>query len=162
MTPEPSRRALLRLGLALPLVVALAGCGDSRSRQDEVASRGEDVMPFDLEKTTHRFTPQDDGLLEEVTADDPSDSEQIRLIREHLEHEAARFREGDFAAPARIHGGDMPGLPELKQNADRIEISYRATPAGATIRFRTDEPHLVTALHAWGEAQVSDHGSHSG
>ena len=160
MKPEPTRRALLRLGLAL-LLVALAGCSTGPTKQDEVAARGRQVMPFDLDKTTHRFTPVNDGLLEEVTADDPSDAEQARLVREHLTREAERFRGGDYSDPTRIHGKDMPGLAELERGAGRIEISYRQIGAGASLRFRTEDSALVKALHAWGEAQVSDHGSHA-
>ena len=157
MTPGCTRRVVLRLGLAIPL--ALAGCAGSR--QEDVALRGAQVMPFDLEKTTHRFIPQDDGLLEEVVADDPADSEQIRLIRDHLKREAERFREGDFSDPERIHGDKMPGLRELTEGIDRIEITYRPVATGGSIRFRTRDPKLVNALHAWGEAQTSDHGSHA-
>ncbi|ONI84905.1 hypothetical protein ALI22I_31040 [Saccharothrix sp. ALI-22-I] len=44
------------------------------ARQSEVAAKGSTVMPFDLDKTTHRFTPRPDGLLQEVVADEPADT----------------------------------------------------------------------------------------
>lgn len=117
-------------------------------------------MPFDLEATTHYFEPSEDGGLETVLADDPSDSEQIELIQQHLREEAAAFARGEFDDPAQIHGEDMPGLATLEAKADQIGIEYRSRDDGAEIRFTTDDPILVTALHDWFAAQTSDHGAH--
>lgn len=130
-------------------------------RQEEVAARGQQVMPFDLDRTTHRFTKLATGGLQTVTADDPADAQQVTLIRQHLSEEAAGFSEGDYGDPASIHGGEMPGLRELEQGHARIEIRYAATPAGARITYTTADPALVTALHAWFDAQVADHGQHA-
>lgn len=118
-------------------------------------------MPFDLEATTHRFAPTDDGLVQTVVADDPDDADQVALVREHLAHEAERFVAGDFADPAAIHGDDMPGLAALEEGAADIDVTYADTPAGGRITYTTDDAHLVTALHDWGAAQVSDHGDHA-
>lgn len=157
---------------ALPAVAALlgaAGCGSGSGggeqsladRQAEVAERGAQVMPFDLDATTHSFEPRSDGLVETVVADDPGADDQVELVRGHLAHEAERFTTGDYGDPASIHGDDMPGLGELSAGADRIDVTYADVPAGARITFTTDDPQLVDALHLWGDAQVSDHGSHA-
>lgn len=130
-------------------------------REREVAERGRRVMPFDLEATTHHFEPTADGLIETVTADEPSDQKQIALIRSHLELEAQRFRSGDYSDPARIHGDDMPGLEPLTGSWSTVSISYEEVAAGARIVFRSDDRSTVDALHAWAKAQVSDHGRHS-
>lgn len=78
-------------------VAALGACGDDdgaqTERQREVAARGAEVLPFDLDATTHHFEERD---------------------------------------------------------AD-----------GAVIECSTADPGLVTALHAWAAAQVSDHGDHA-
>ena len=153
-------RTWFLIGAAAVAVAALVGCS-SGDRQAEVAERGAQVMPFDLERTTHRFTPTADGLVEEVIADRSDDAEQVELIRNHLAEEADRFSAGDFADPARIHGRDMPGLADLEAGANRIEIRYEPLPAGARITFSTTDPALVAALERWGAAQVADHGSHA-
>jgi hypothetical protein len=155
----------VRAALVVALVGAV-GCGQdddqaASDRQAEVAERGASVMPFDLDATTHRFEPRDDGLLQTVVADDPDDDEQVTLVREHLTEEVERFAEGDFRDPASIHGDDMPGLAALSAGADRIDVTYADVSAGAAIAFITDDVELVDALHDWGEAQVSDHGSHA-
>lgn len=130
----------------------------SPARRAEVAARGAEVMPFDLGKTRHRFESLADGGLQTVTANDPSDSLQVRLVREHLQQEAAKFSRGEFADPMAIHGHAMPGVAELRLSAGKIRVAYATIPAGATIRYATDDPALVAALHRWFEAQRMDHG----
>jgi hypothetical protein len=130
-------------------------------RQEEVAERGASVMPFDLERTTHRFAKTENGGVQTVVADDPDDATQVGLIRDHLRHEAEEFRQGRFTDPARIHGQKMPGLATLRDSAGRIDVVYGDTPDGARIAYTTADPEVVTALHAWFDAQVSDHGSHA-
>lgn len=157
--------------LAVLAVSALTACGgegaddadDDRlaDRQAEVADRGAGVMPFDLDATTHRFDPTDTGLVQTVVADDPADATQVELIRGHIAEEADRFRQGDFGDPAAIHGDDMPGLAELEAGADAVAITLDDLPDGARLRFTTDDPALVDALHRWAEAQTMDHGAHA-
>lgn len=144
------------------LVAVLLGCADDEptARQDAVAERGAEVMPFDLDATTHDFRPFDDGLVETVVADDPSDADEIGLIRVHLTEESQRFQRGDDADPAAIHGEDMPGLVDLAAGADAIDVDYEDRPDGARLTFTTDDPQLIDALHRWGEAQTTDHGEH--
>ena len=129
--------------------------------RDEVAERGRDVMPFDLERTTHRFRQLPDGGKQTVVADDPRDRRQLALIRAHLRHEAASFRRGDFADPTRIHGEKMPGLAEVREGVGRIAVRYEREPSGASLRYTTNEPRLAAALDAWFRAQVRDHGRHA-
>ena len=134
---------------------------NTRARQQEVAARGVIVMPFDLERTTHIFQPRSDGGVQTVIADDPTERDQIRLIREHLQAEAAAFARGDFGDPAEIHGDEMPGLQELKANYDAIAVKFEPIAEGARITYQSDDPAVTEALHDWFEAQVSDHGPHA-
>lgn len=135
----------------------LAGC----TYQAQVAARGAQVMPFDLEQTIHIFQRLDDGGRQTVTVKDPLNEKQILLIQAHLQKEAEKFHRGDFSDPARIHGDDMPGLAELKTGFGQIDIQYKALPNGGEIRYTTTNPSLVMALHRWFMAQVSDHGRHA-
>jgi hypothetical protein len=158
------RRTLSATTLTVAVIVGLAACGDDddlAERQAEVARRGSEVMPFDLDATTHRFEPTDNGLVQTVTADDPDDDTQAALIREHLSEEAERFARGDFGDPASIHGEDMPGLAELEAGAGDVDIATATVPGGARITYTTDDADLIDALHRWGEAQVLDHGEHA-
>ncbi|MEI5519857.1 aspartate carbamoyltransferase [Streptomyces brasiliscabiei] len=135
--------------------------GRSAERQRIVAERGETVMPFDLDRTTHRFTPTATGGVQDVVADRSRDTEQVALIRAHLRQEARAFGRGDFADPARIHGSGMPGLAELRDGYDRFDVRYEARADGATLTYTTKDSVLVDALHDWFEAQLGDHGGHA-
>lgn len=146
------------VGLAA-VVTGCAGSEAGESRPETVASRGAEVMPFDLESTTHTFTKTSSGGLQTVTADDPDDSVQIALIRQHLAEEQENFARGDFSDPARIHGMDMPGVEELSTGYDRITVTYAELPAGASLDYTTDDGLLVDAIHSWFDRQEMDHGS---
>jgi len=150
------------LSAAAVLVITLGlGISTGCTRQAQVAARGAQVMPFDLEQTVHVFQRLEDGGRQTVTVKDPANAQQIALIQSHLQHEADKFRRGDFSDPAKIHGDDMPGLAELKTGFAQIEIRYTDLPNGGEIRYRTANPALVAALHLWFGAQVSDHGRHA-
>lgn len=167
MKHENRRLQALLAALALVVVAATAYVLISRNeqapaaRQAEIAANGRTVMPFDLERTTHRFAKAATGGVQTVTSDDPGDAGQVALIREHLTAEAAAFSKGDYGDPASIHGGEMPGLRELEAGHDRIDIRYAESPAGARITYTTSDPALLQALHAWFDAQVTDHGRHA-
>ncbi|MEU1745540.1 aspartate carbamoyltransferase [Micromonospora arida] len=166
--PRPPRALLL---VAVAAAALNGGCADdsapstptttTSNRQADVAERGASVMPFDLERTTHRFTRTDTGGVQTVVADDPRDSTQITLVQQHVSAEVERFRRGDFSDPARIHGTEMPGLATLRAHGGRITITYEAIPDGARATYATDDAGLRDALHHWFDAQVSDHGSHA-
>jgi hypothetical protein len=153
------------LAVGLAAVAIGTGCGGDDAvladRQTEVAQRGAEVMPFDLEATTHRFARTDTGLVQTVTADDPRDVQQVEAILAHLEEEADRFGRGDFDDPAAIHGHGMPGLAELRDGAADIDIRFETLDDGARLTYTADDPELIEALHRWGDAQVSDHGDHA-
>lgn len=134
----------------------------TEKRLEEVNQRGAQVMPFDLSRTTHIFKTDTNGGTQTVTANDPSDSTQIKLIQAHLQEEAEKFSNGDFSDPATIHGADMPGLAELQQRADRINVKYEPLPSGARLRYSSNDPTLVSALHEWLGAQNMDHNGHHG
>lgn len=127
--------------------------------QERVHQRSHHVMPFEMSKTVHVFKMAEAGGIQRILARDPSDGEQITLIRQHLKHEADRFRNGDYSAPAKLHGADMPGLAELQASSSLVEVSYSELPAGAQLSFKTDDLRLLTAIHRWFGAQLSEHGA---
>lgn len=140
--------------LVLSGTVALA-----QTKQEHVHHAGHGVMPFDLAKATHIFRMTDSGGVERVVAKDPAAKDQVTLIQRHLRHEAEAFQRGDYSDPASLHGADMPGLTELQSGAPRIKVSYSALPSGAEITFETTDLHLLTAIHRWFGAQLSEHGA---
>lgn len=130
------------------------------SRTADVAARGRQVMPFDLDRSVHVFRRTPDGGTQSVISKDGA-ADQVRLIRAHLKTEAAAFARGDYTSPASIHGRNMPGLRELTSARGKVRAVYEPIRNGGRIRFAAREPALVQALHRWFDAQVADHGAHA-
>jgi len=128
-------------------------------RQEMIHDAGSHVMPFELEQTTHIFSMTEDGGVQQVIANDPNDSTQVELIRQHIQHEAMLFGAGNFSDPMTLHGSDMPGIKELTAGAANLKVEYAELPDGAQITFTTQDISLITAIHRWFGAQLSDHGS---
>ena len=153
-------------GVAAAAVLAVLGCAtpepsaDLAARRVAVAAAGSQVMPFDLDATVHVFETTEFGGIQQVVAD-TGDSRQVALIREHLEAEAGRFARGDFHDPAMVHGPEMAGLHRLVMGHERLSIEYGEIGRGAEIVYRSKDPSLVAAIHAWFDAQLRDHGEHA-
>jgi len=164
MRSDNSRPGAGRLAAIATLALLGAGCSGGTTvadRQAVVAQRGAQVMPFDLDATTHTFTKTETGGVQLVTADDPEDQAQIDLIRGHLQVERDNFARGDFDDPARIHGMDMPGVAELSAGYTDITVTYEELPDGAGLTYTSGKPDLIDAIHAWFDRQVMDHGEHA-
>jgi hypothetical protein len=162
MAGEQHRQVVATVLLLTTVVLGLGACAGNDDplarRRAEVAERGADVMPFDLDATTHTFTKTADGGRQTVVADDPADAEQIALIRAHLAVERDSFARGVFDDPAAIHGHDMDGVAELRAGYAAVSVEYADRRAGAELVYRTDDPDLVDAIHAWFDRQLMDHG----
>lgn len=116
-------------------------------------------MPFEMSKTVHIFRMTEEGGVQRVVIRNGSDKAQIQLIQQHLKHEAGRFEKGDYSDPGMLHGKDMPGLRELQTSGSKISVSYAALSDGAEITFSTNDRHLLTEIHRWFGAQLSEHGA---
>ena len=153
---------LIGICAALTVAVAYFALSDEKeTRQETVARFGSEIMPFDLDETTHVFKPTSSGGVQTVLADDPTDEREVDLIREHLREEVRAFQQGDFSDPAFIHGDDMPGLDKISKHLGALEVSYGEVEGGAQIVYETPHAELIAALHVWFEAQVTDHGEHA-
>jgi hypothetical protein len=135
------------------------GSAIAQTQQEHVHDMSHGVMPFDMNKTVHIFKMSETGGIQSVIVKDRADAGQITLVREHLREEASRFQRGDYADPASLHGATMPGLKELQQGATRVRVAYSDLPDGAEITFETRDVHLLTAIHRWFGAQLSEHGA---
>jgi len=154
----------MRLAILLAAVVVVAttsgALANDSPRQTKIEHNSAQVMPFSMDATMHRFVATPAGGVQTVFVHD-GDPKQIVLVRSHLRKEANAFARGDFADPASIHGGDMPGLKAMHAGAKRIRVHYADVRNGAAITYATADPALVAAIHAWFRAQVSDHGKHA-
>jgi hypothetical protein len=145
--------------LAVLTLVLAPGFAYAETSQERVHKHSHHVMPFEMSATIHVFQMTETGGDQRVLARNPDDAEQISLIRQHLKHEADKFSRGDYSDPSRLHGADMPGLAELQASPSEVAVSYSELPAGAQLSFRTEDRGLLTAIHRWFGAQLSDHGA---
>ena len=154
-------QCMLRSAHPLVALLLLLGCASAiaQTQQQHIHQMSPTVMPFDTSKTIHFFRMTESGGVERVVTRDSSAADQVALIQQHLQHEAARFKRGDYSDPAALHGATMPGLKELQTGAGKIKISYAPLPTGAQISFETADVHLLTAIHRWFGAQLSEHGA---
>ena len=153
------KKSLLSLGVCIAAVLSLPAVAADAQRQAEVARLGPDVMPFSLKATTHIFTKTAKGGVQRVVTKRGADAQQVKLVREHLHDIQTQFLKGDFSGPTHIHGAEMPGLAELQAaKPGQISIEYKEVAAGAELTYRTSDAKLVTSLHRWFDAQLSDHG----
>jgi hypothetical protein len=86
-------------------------CPMASGHRDAVNRRGDEVMGFSHERTTHHFRLYPDGGEIEVAANNPHDISSRHQIRIHLAHIAKMFATGDFDAPVLIHGQVPSGVP---------------------------------------------------
>jgi hypothetical protein len=139
--------------------LALAGCVEGKDdKLADVRERGEMVMGFDLEKTTHTFAGDTDGGVQSVVVKDLKDTENLLKLREHLKEVAEKFSRGDFEDPETIHGENMDGVKELKTLYKEITISYKDIENGGEISYTTKNGEAIMAIHHWFEAQLREHG----
>jgi hypothetical protein len=129
------------------------------TQQEHVHQMSHTVMPFDVSVTLHIFKMTEQGGIERVITRKADMSNQVALIQQHLRHEAEEFQKGNYSDPAMLHGENMPGLNELQEGASHIKVSYTALQNGAEITFETTNLHLLTAIHRWFGAQLSEHGA---
>jgi hypothetical protein len=151
--------AVAAVAAILATAPATATAADT-PRQTQVERNSEKVMPFSMQTSKHVFVPTPSGGVQTVLVHD-GNAKQVGLVRSHLRKEAAAFARGDFADPASIHGGAMPGLKALRAGSSRITVRYADVPNGARITYATGDVALIAAIHAWFKAQVGDHGAHA-
>jgi DNA-binding transcriptional MerR regulator len=130
---------------------------DQDRRSEDLVKRGEHVMGFSHEATTHHFRLFKDGGEIAVQAKDPDDKASIEQIRTHLGHIAKMFSFGNFNAPMLIHDTNPPGVATMTRLKGQIRYEFSATERGARIRLITASPEITDAVHAFLLLQIVDH-----
>ena len=125
-----------------------------------VDQRGDEVMGFSHQRTTHRFLTEPSGGTIQVVVQDAGDAESLRQIRAHLAEVARQFTAGDFSMPKAIHDRVLPGIPEMIQRQEAITYLYEDVENGGRVVIRTADPEAVAAIHAFLQAQTADHRTH--
>lgn len=130
---------------------------DQDKRSEDVVKRGEHVMGFSHEATTHHFRLFKDGGEIVVNAKDSNDKANIEQIRTHLGHIAMMFSSGNFKAPMLIHDTNPPGIATMTRLKEQIRYEFSEVERGARIRLVTASPETTDAVHAFLLFQIVDH-----
>jgi hypothetical protein len=127
------------------------------AHHDAVDRRGDHVMGFSHEKTTHHFRLYKDGGAIEVIANDAKDTASRDQIQMHLGHIAKMFASGDFNAPMLIHDHVPPGVPVMQRLKSEIQYEFQKTELGGTVRITTKNEEALKAVHDFLRFQIDDH-----
>ncbi len=130
---------------------------DHGDHHSGVNQRGDQVMGFGHDKTTHHFILKSNGGAIEVEANDSNDAVSRDQIRTHLKHISQKFAAGDFTAPMLIHVQTPPGVPVMKRLKGEIKYQYEETDRGARVLIATSNAKALAAIHDFLRFQISDH-----
>ena len=154
------RTLLLILSLAVVPAMAKAKQNpspDQDKRSEDVVKRGEHLMGFSHEATTHHFRLFSDGGEIDITANDAKDKASIDQIRTHLGHIAKMFASGNFKAPMLIHDTNPPGTATMTRLKEQIRYEFSETDRGARVRLVATNPETTAAVHAFLLFPIVDH-----
>ncbi len=144
-------------GLLAAATLAAQNASSCDAHHAAVNEKGDHVMGFDHEKTTHHFTLTSHGGVIAVSANDETDTASRDAIRSHLSHIAKMFSAGDFDAPMLIHDRVPPGVPVMKEKKASIRYAYEKTKNGGEVVISTSDPKALEAVHEFLRFQISDH-----
>ena len=120
--------------------------------------RGDHMMGFSHEKTTHHFELTQDGGIIEVRTNDLKDTASRDQIRGHFNHIVHMFAAGNFNVPMLVHDRkDVPGTAVMSQQKDELHWQLEQTPRGAKIVVTADDKAALDALHDFLRFQIVDH-----
>ena len=147
----------MNIKLLAGLLLAVLGLTAQDDHHSAVDKRGDHVMGFSHEKSTHHFRLYADGGAIEVTANNAKDSDSRDQIRMHLSHIPGMFAGGNFQAPILIHEQVPPGVPALQRLKAEVTYRYEEIANGGRVRIVTNNKEALAALHEFLRFQISDH-----
>jgi hypothetical protein len=112
-----------------------------------------------LSASSHQYVAQPDGVDMVMTAPSDADTETITAIQAHMQDEATRFRNGDYADDMAMANPDL--VAALR--AHQVDITVTVVVAGATstIQFRSQDSATVTLLKSWADQMSTHHADHT-
>jgi hypothetical protein len=102
---------------------------------------------------------QPDGIDMVMTAQSDADIEAITAIQAHMQDEATRFRNGDYADDMAMGNPDL--IAALRAHQDDITVSVVVAGATSTIQFRSQDSATVALLKTWADQMSTHHTDHT-
>lgn len=132
-------------------------CPLHKDSHKEMNERGNQVMGFSQENTTHHFILKKNGGTILVEAKDPEDKQTIEQIRTHLNVVASSFAAGDFTMPHSVHLQVAPGVEELTTLKNKIRYEYSETKSGGSVLIATEDEKALASIHEFLKFQIQEH-----
>ena len=129
----------------------------TQKQVEEMNKRGDKAMGFDHLKTTHHFILASDGGSIQVEVNDEKDDRSRDQIRQHLQHIAIMFSEGNFETSMVVHEETPPRTEVMQKLKAEISYTYKETERGALIRISTTNPDALKAVHEFLRFQIKEH-----
>jgi len=143
--------------LALPAAPVWARGQKDQKQSTEKPQADVAAASFDPAAAVQTFTKTAGGGVHRVVAVESSDAKQIGLIRATLKNAADDFVGHYSGDRKQTQGGGIAGLGTLVSAAPgEVHAAYLEVRGGAEVRYSSDSPRLVTALHEWFDAQAAD------
>ena len=119
-------------------------------------ARGAVGMGVDQYTSTHTFEPRPDGGRITLRRD-VNDTAGVEQIRAHLAGIATAFAAGNFATPAFVHSGPVPGSDVMAARRSLIRYSVTPIPRGAELVIETSDSTAIDAVHRFLAFQRREH-----
>jgi hypothetical protein len=150
-------KSALIVFLAFGLLAASATSTWARQPKGQKQQTTEEKQPqiaepstFDPEAAVQEFTASSTGGVQRVTARESSDAKQIGLIRETLKKAATDFAGSHSRDAPEARGQSAASLAVLlAAGPGQLRSAFVEVRGGAEIRYSSDDPQLVAALHEW-------------
>jgi hypothetical protein len=124
---------------------------------EELNRRGDQVMGFSQEKTTHHFLLTKNGGKILVEAKDSEDEKTIQQIRTHMKLVRDSFSSGDFEMPHAVHLEMPPGADVMKKSKHLIQYRYQETETGAAVVISAESSEVQSAIQSFFKFQIEEH-----
>jgi hypothetical protein len=115
--------------------------------------QGPTRISFTVGSVRETFVSTPNGGIEDAVVTRPS-PHAVHRLRAQTRQRAAAFARGTFVDPTNPHGDLVPGLREMRRQWNRLRVTYQNLPMGARIRYTTNDPVMVEALHQWFAARA--------
>ena len=129
----------------------------AQDHHNTINEHGDKVMGFSHEKTTHHFVLTQDGGLIEARVNDLKDAASLTEIRDHFQHIARMFADGNFNAPMLVHSWDVPGTAVMTRVKTELHWELQEIPGGARINITAESKEAADAVHEFLRFQIADH-----
>ena len=112
-----------------------------------------------LSASSHQYVAQSDGVDMVMTAEPATDTATITAIQAHMQDEATRFRNGDYADEMTLGNPDL--IAALRAHQADITVTVVVAGATSTIQFRSQNSATVALLKTWADQMSKHHTDHS-